>query len=437
MVHTGWAAGFLAWLAVATGAIAEVQLRVEPESGCVEPGEVVQLLGRVEGADTGLAVTVTVRFDAGSLLGPYPEQVAADWTPLAAVTAGPPGGLLFEVRALAGPAARWVAGAVVAPGAIGPSMPPPDDLDAFWAEKKRALAEVPANPILTPMPGTLAGWECFDVELACLPPRPARGYFARPARARAGSLPAVVFLHAAGVADEWSRSRPQTAMLFARSGGGALAFDLNAHGMRNGQPDDYYAALASGELSNYAASGMASRDTVYFVGMYLRLLRAIDFLCAQPEWDGRRLLLMGESQGGGQALAGAALDARVSHVVAMLPALCDLSAPLHGRTGGWPNLLARPLDPGVREQVAAALPYVDAALLSARATARLFMGVGLADETCPPASCLAAYNAWRGPKDLAMDPHRAHHDVPAYRQAAWKAGVHAARERFLDEFYAK
>jgi len=54
--------------------------------------------------------------------------------------------------------------------------------------------------------------------------------------------------------------------------------------------------------------GMESRSDFYFRGMYLRLIRTLDFLASQPEWDGKRILVIGESQGGGQALAAAGLD---------------------------------------------------------------------------------------------------------------------------------
>ena len=121
-------------------------------------------------------------------------------------------------------------------------------------------------------------------------------------------------------------------MNYAKKGKGALCFDLNAHGMLNGQPDEYYNNLDAGELKNYYVSGLESREDFYFRGMYLRLIRTIEFLTRQPEWDGKRILVIGESQGGGQALAAAGLDSRVSAVVATVPAMCDW-----GCAGGTPG----------------------------------------------------------------------------------------------------
>ncbi len=68
-------------------------------------------------------------------------------------------------------------------------------------------------------------------------------------------------------------------------------------------------------------------------------MRTIDFLTKQPEWDGKRILVIGESQGGGQALAAAGLDKRVSAVVATVPAMCDWLGPLANHEGGWPQPL--------------------------------------------------------------------------------------------------
>ena len=115
--------------------------------------------------------------------------------------------------------------------------------------------------------GTEKGYSCADIEINCPGPKPARGYFAKPEHAAAKSLPAVLLVHAAGVKGSWCRSEPGNALNYARKG--ALCFDLNAHGMLNGQPESYYAGLEEGELKNYFLKGMTDRDEYYFRGMYL------------------------------------------------------------------------------------------------------------------------------------------------------------------------
>ena len=62
---------------------------------------------------------------------------------------------------------------------------------------------------------------------------------------------------------------------------GMLSLDINAHGIPNGKPAEFYGELRRGRLAGYPHQGNQSRDTCYFRSMYLRLVRAIDFLAAQ------------------------------------------------------------------------------------------------------------------------------------------------------------
>lgn len=77
--------------------------------------------------------------------------------------------------------------------------------------------------------------------------------------------------------------------------------------------------LSRGELKDYRNAGHEDRETCYFKGMFLRLVRAIDFLTSQPEWDGKTLIVYGSSQGGYQAIVAAGLDSRVSYFCAGVP----------------------------------------------------------------------------------------------------------------------
>jgi len=54
------------------------------------------------------------------------------------------------------------------------------------------------------------------------------------------------------------------------------------------------------------------------------VIRGVDYLMARPDIDSQRVAISGTSQGGGIALAVAALDPRLKAVVAHVPFLCDM-----------------------------------------------------------------------------------------------------------------
>ncbi len=326
-----------------------------------------------------------------------------------------PGFLQLRATAQAGEAKLTaLAGAGIAPTEIKPSAPVPDDFDAFWAAKKKALAAVPLNPRLTVVKSPRENVEIFDLQADSLG-APVSGYYARPAGAKLRSLPAILTVHGAGV----SSANLAAAMSWANAG--ALALDLNAHGVPNRRDKAFYDALAAGELKDYRVRGRESRETIYFLGMFLRLVRAIDFLTAQPEWDGRTVVVSGSSQGGFQALAAAGIDARVTFFAAGVAAGCDHTGALAGRIAGWPKFIpTKETNPPA--EVVAAVRYFDGVNFAARAKAPGYFTVGFIDTTCPPTSVFAAYNALRAPKDIFHDVAAGHTNTPA-AGAAMRAAV--------------
>ena len=189
------------------------------------------------------------------------------------------------------------------------------------------------------------------------------------------SAPAILYVRAAGVSGDWCKASPQNAASLAKQYG-AIVLDINAHGMLNGQPPEYYSNLEQGELRNYWTQGTDDRDTFYFVGMYVRLLRAIEFIATRDAWDGKHLITIGESQGGGQALAAAGLDKRVSAVVALVPAMCDFTGPVVNRLGGWPMPLGRDVESDGAKKVIDAVRYCDNVHLAKRSQADTLIFVG-------------------------------------------------------------
>jgi cephalosporin-C deacetylase len=304
-----------------------------------------------------------------------------------------------------------MAGAGFDPLKIPPSLPVPEDFDAFWTRQKARLATVPMKPVLTPVKSPAEGIECFDVEIACVPPRPVSGYFARPAGATPRSLPAILLVHGAGVRSSNVGGAAHSAKRFK-----ALAMDINAHGIPNGKPESFYTALSAGELKDYPHAGNDDREKCYFLGMFLRLVRALEFLTSQPEWDGKVLVVRGTSQGGGQSIAAAGLDPRVTFISAGVPAICDHSGKAIGRVNGWPRLVPdRDGKPDPKTLQAAR--YFDAMNFAARAKAEAIFSVGFIDVTCPATSVYAAFNNLPGKKQIVNEPLMGHAMSPKLERA--------------------
>ena len=285
---------------------------------------------------------------------------------------------------------------------IKPSLPVPDDFDSFWAAKKALLAEVPMNPWLTPVDSPAENVECFDVQIECLGGAPVSGYLTRPVGAKPKSLAAMLFVHGAGVVS--ARKKPEIAAE------GVLALDINAHGIPNGQPDEFYKELSAGKLNGYPHFGKEDRETSYFLGMYFRLMRAMDFLMAQPEWDGKILMVEGTSQGGGQSLVAAGLNPKVTLLCSGVPAMCEHT----GEIAGWPLLVPRDEAGKPDAKVLETSRYFDAMNFATRTKADALVSVGFIDGVCRPTSIYAAYNNLQGEKEMLIKPLMNHAVAPEW-----------------------
>ena len=351
---------------------------------------------------TGRTIQVAM---AKEIMPPQTLAVTIRTAPVAiTITMDRPGFVLVTAtyHDASGATATARAGAGFSPLAIKAPLPCPTDFAAFWHAQLRELAALPMKPTLTPVTpqADLNGRvETFDVQLACLGGRPVSGYYSRPFGAKPKSLPAILCLQGAGV-----RSSLRVDWMAT----GALAMDINAHGIANGQSAEYYRQLETGELAGYPGFGVGNRDACYFRGMFLRVARALQFLKAQPEWDGRTLVTWGSSQGGAQALAGAALDPQVTFCAALVPGLCNLSGNAGGLKAGWPGLVVyrdgQPADPAIAKTA----PYFDLVNFAPEIKAQTYIDAGLIDTTCPPSGIYAMFNAIRAPKEILTYPLNGH-----------------------------
>lgn len=282
----------------------------------------------------------------------------------------------------------------------------PTDFDTFWGSKTQSLDKEPLEVKMVPVKvtGRYANRvECFDIKVNCPgSDKPISGYLLRPINSKKKSLPAMITYHGAGVRSSYKA--------LWRASTGMVVLDVNAHGIDNGQPKDYYTNLNQNELKNYQYVGFADREKIYFKGMFLRVYRALQLIKSQPEWNGKTLIAYGSSQGGGQAIVAAALDPQVSYCIARIPALSDHHGINAKRQSGWPKFITcnrkyMNKDP---KSVSEAIGYYDAAHFASRIKCPATITTGFIDTVCSPSSVYAAYNNIKTDKNIINNVTTAH-----------------------------
>jgi cephalosporin-C deacetylase-like acetyl esterase len=311
--------------------------------------------------------------------------------------------LYVEVKAAGDPAPTVKPihlGAAIEPWKLPLSAPRPPDFDAFWSGKLKALAEVPLNPVLTPTPlekqpkGEKV--EFYTVKLDSLNSH-VQGYLAKPARE--GKFPALVIFQYAGV----YALRPNSVADPAAEGW--LALDVDSHDIPPSQPD--------GVSTSYSSIGNTDRDSSYFLNMYLRDSRAIDYIASRPDWDGKTIFIMGTSMGGQQSLVTAGLNPKVTGVLVNEPSGADTNGDLHGRKAGYPNW------PSNNPEVMKTALYFDPVNFASRIAVPVIAAIGYIDTTSPPAGVWTAINQVPRPTEVISMIESDHNNRTPEKQGAW------------------
>ena len=272
----------------------------------------------------------------------------------------------------------YAVGAAVAPTQIPLSTPRPADFDAFWDAKLAEQARVPINAVVTPVSTDVPGVIVSMFALDALGSK-AHGYAARPAAE--GKFPALIQLQYAGV---YALNLHADA---ERAAQGWLVLNVDSHDKLPSDP--------SGNVpQNYNAIGNTDREKSYFLAMYLRDSRVLDYLATREDWDGKTVVLTGGSMGGQQSmvLAGLRPD-KVSAVAVCVPAGADTNGDLHGRKAGYPYW------PSDNPDAMKTALYFDPVDFASHIQAPVMAGFGFIDTVSPPAGVWTMLNQIPGPKE--------------------------------------
>jgi cephalosporin-C deacetylase len=196
-----------------------------------------------------------------------------------------------------------------------------------------------------------------------------------------GKFPALVQLQYAGV---YALNAHADAEFAAK---GWLVLNVDSHDKLPSDP-------SGNNPQSYNTVGNTDREESYFLDMYLRDSRVLDYLATRSDWDGKTIVLTGGSMGGQQSIALAGLRPdMVTAVAVCVPAGADTNGDLHGRKAGYPYW------PSDNPDAMKTALYFDIVDFASRIKAPVFAGFGLIDTVSPPAGVWTMLNQIPGPKE--------------------------------------
>jgi cephalosporin-C deacetylase len=297
----------------------------------------------------------------------------------------------------------------------------PENLDGWWKERlNEARALATASTFTRYGKDVYGPVEVYDVEFSGARGDRVRAWYLRPAPAPGPNRPDLpVVVNFAG----YGGGRGLPVDHLAQPAVGIATFAMDSRGQGGawgiGATGDPGRDSDGPEFPGVMTRGIARPETYYFTRLFTDAARAVEVAAEIEGVDSSRVGVAGASQGGGLALAAAALQPDLVKLCqADVPFLCDFQrAVTIGSSRPYQEIsefLSRHHD-----LVPAALDtlrYVDCALLARRIRARSLLSVGLMDEVCPPSTVFAAYNEIAGPKEIAVHPFGVHSPPPGQQE---------------------
>ena len=212
---------------------------------------------------------------------------------------------------------------------------------------------------------------------------------------------------------------PMRNLYYAKNG--FIRLEMDIHGLNPEMTAEQFKEISGAfdHENGYLCNGLDDKDNYYMKHVYVACIRALDYLCSLPEWDGKNVFVQGGSQGGALSLITAGLDTRVTACVANHPALSDMAGYLDNRAGGYPhfNKMNQMLTPAKVETMA----YYDVVNFARRITCPVYLTWGYNDNVCPPTTSYIVWNMITAPKESLITPINEHwtSDDTNYGQMLW------------------
>ncbi|MFG2551191.1 acetylxylan esterase [Streptomyces sp. NPDC048581] len=289
-----------------------------------------------------------------------------------------------------------------------PDPQEPADFDEFWHDTLKEAAQPEVLVAVHPVRTGLRLTETWDVTFRGFAGDPVRAWFSRPAGVRE-PLPAVVEYAGYGR----GRGLPHERLTWVNAGYAHLLMDNRGQGDQygnGGATADPHATAPGGP--GPAVRGLLSPHDHHYRRLITDAVRAVTAVRALPGVDAARIAAVGNSQGGGLALAVAGLVPDLAALLATAPFLCGIRRALDLTDAGPYGEITAYLSVhrGAERAAYDTLSHLEGIAFARRAHAPAHFGVGLRDTVCPPSGAYGAFNRYA--ELSGSDPRKEIHAYP-------------------------
>lgn len=247
------------------------------------------------------------------------------------------------------------------------------DFDSFWEKAIEELNQIAPKYKITPVKrGKNSKTKLYEVEMKSIGNLTVKGWLEVPKKR--GKYPALLRVN--GYTENLQPIDKYDDLI-------VFSFNTRDHGNSdNTGPREY----------DMWVRNMHDKNSYYYKGLFIDCIRAMDYLYSRKDVDTSRIAIWGGSQGGGLAFSTAALDSRVSLCIADIPFLCDLKG--YYEMTHWDEV-DRWFEKHPEQTwttLMETMSYFETINMAHRIKCPVYMGIGLQDDTCPPASSFPTYN---------------------------------------------
>lgn len=269
---------------------------------------------------------------------------------------------------------------------------PPKDFDKFWNAFTKKSSETTLNLTRTKKNFVISKMDVYDLSFDAVDGTRIQGILILPPEAKNQKVPVIIHYHGAG----GQSGSPDCYSSWILLGAAVIAIDF-----RN-QSGKTHSESGFGEgPSSIMGMGILEKERCSLYNLFTDGYRAVDAAKNISEIDSAKIAVTGGSQGGGVALAVAALHKDVKLCMADVPSSCWFEKRLFDKSGGAAEISNFIKNrPETLEKILKNLSYFDNVNLATKIKCPVLVSCGLRDPVCPPETIYAAYNNIKSEKKI-------------------------------------